>query len=270
MNTKEFNDNLEAKVSFIKKETLKIHKIARDTRIASSISPIEILVTLFYGGIIKFSPDDIFWEGRDRFIISKGHGSISFYPVLADLGYFDKSELTEVCKPGSFLGGIPDCIIPGYETTNGSLGHGLGVGCGIAIALKRKKIKQNIFVLLGDGELFEGSIWEAIMFASHHKLDNLIAIVDNNRTAMLDFTKNIIDIEPLGEKFGVFGWDNYTVDGHNVAELHEVFKKVVSKKGNKPKVVIANTIKGRGVKRLENNPLSHITNLTSEEIDLLI
>lgn len=125
---------LKEKSKFVRCETLKIHKIAPETRVASSLSTIEIFVSLYYGGILNFNPNDPKDDDRDRFIISKGHGSISMYPLLADIGFFDENELNNVCKDGTFLGGIPDPIIPGYETVNGSLGHGLGVGCGIAVA----------------------------------------------------------------------------------------------------------------------------------------
>ena len=129
-------DYLKAKAKSVRIETLKIHKAAPETRVASSLSPIELFVSLYYGKILNFNPKDPRDDARDRFIISKGHGSISMYPLLADLGFFDKAELGNVCKNGSFLGGIPDPVIPGYETVNGSLGHGLGVGCGMAVALK--------------------------------------------------------------------------------------------------------------------------------------
>jgi transketolase len=147
------SEYLRKKAKEIRKETLLIHKRAPETRVASSLSPIEVFVALYYGKVLNFDPKNPLWEGRDRFVISKGHGSISMYPILADLGFFDKSELEKVCRPGSFLGGIPDPIIPGYETINGSLGHGMGVGCGMAVALKAKNSDSSVFVIVGDGEL---------------------------------------------------------------------------------------------------------------------
>jgi transketolase len=149
---------LQSKAAWVKKELLKIHKIAPGIRLASSLSCIEILTTLYYGKILNYDPENIFWEQRDRFIISKAHGSVSFYPILADLGYFDMKQLEMVGKAGGILGDIPDCSIPGYETVNGSLGHGLGVACGISLALKKKNRKEKVFALLGDGELYEGSV----------------------------------------------------------------------------------------------------------------
>lgn len=263
---KDLIEFLTNKASWARKETLFIHKIAQETRLASSLSCVEIFVVLYYGKIINFNPKDTNWENRDRFIISKGHGAISLYPILADLGYFDKQELTKVCKEGSFLGAIPDCIIPGFETTNGSLGHGLGVACGISMALKQKKRNENVFVLLGDGELYEGSVWEAIMFAGEHKLDNLTVILDNNKVSMLDYCKNIINLEPLDEKFRVFKWDTEKVNGHDINQLYDTLLKLKEEKRNKPKIMIADTVKGKGVPRLETDALSHIKSLTEKEI----
>lgn len=261
---------LREKASWVRRETLNIHKIAQETRLASSLSSVEIFVVLYYGKILNYDPSDVKWNGRDRFIISKGHGAISFYPILADLGYFDKHELNKVCKEGTFLGGIPDSIIPGFETINGSLGHGLGVACGMSLALKRRKKNQKVFVLLGDGELYEGSVWEAIMFAGEHKLNNLIVIVDSNKICMLDYCKNILDLEPLSEKFKAFKWDVRIVDGHDVAQLYSALVTLKSDEANKPRVIIANTIKGKGVQSLETDPLCHIKNLRPEEIDKII
>ena len=219
-NAKKNDEFMREKATWVRKETLKIHKIAPETRISSSLSPVEIFVVLYYGKILNFNAKNINWAGRDRFIISKGHGAISLYPILADLGYFDQNELKNVGKDGTFLGGIPDSVIPGFETINGSLGHGLGVACGMALALKRKEAKEMVFVLLGDGELYEGSVWEAIMFAGEHKLDNLILILDNNRVCMLGYCKKILDLEPQEEKFKAFKWNVVTVDGHNVDQLY--------------------------------------------------
>jgi len=262
---------LREKSKFIRCETLRIHKLAPETRIASSLSPIEIFVSLYYGGILSFNPKDPRDENRDRFVISKGHGSISMYPLLADVGFFDKKEINNVCTNGSFLGGIPDPIIPGYETVNGSLGHGLGVGCGMAVALKTKQKVQNVVVLAGDGELNEGSNWEAAMFAPQHALDNLTLIVDYNKVSMLDFSQNIIDMNPLNDKFKAFNWKVYEViDGHNVEEVSTILKEAVDDRDNKPKVVIVNTIKGKGVPFLETHSLSHILSVKPEDIDTLI
>lgn len=264
-------DFLKQKAKFIRIETLRIHKKAPETRVASSLSPIEIFVSLYYGEILNYNPKQPKDELRDRFIISKGHGSISMYPLLADLGFFDASELNNVCQNGTFLGGIPDPVIPGYETVNGSLGHGLGVGCGMALALKGKQKKQNVVVLVGDGELNEGSNWESIMFAYQHKLDNLTLIVDYNKVSMLDFSENILDLNSLSGKFKAFNWDVYEIsDGHDINEVYNSLNNVLSVRNGTPKVVIAHTIKGKGVPFLETHSLSHILSIKPDDIDRLI
>jgi transketolase len=257
---------LEEKALWVRKETLNIHKIALETRLASSLSDVEIFVTLYYGKILKFNPKNLQWEERDRFIISKPHGAISLYPILADLGFFNKNELSKVGQKGSFLGGIPDTTVPGFETINGALGHGLGVACGVALGLKNKNSESRVFVLLGDGELNEGAVWEAIMFAGYHKLGNLILIIDNNKISMLNYCKNIIDLTPLQEKFRVFKWKVRIVNGHNIKELYKSLKELKKEKGNYPKVLIANTIKGKGVSQLEKDTLCHIRVLKEDEI----
>ncbi len=261
---------LKDKASWVWRETLKIHRSAQETRLASSLSPIEIFVVLYYGKILNFNPRNINWENRDRFIISKGHGAVSLYPILADLKYFPRERLQRVCKEGSFLGSIPDPIIPGIETVNGSLGHGLGVASGMALGLRNKGSNKKVFVLLGDGELYEGSVWEAIMFAGEHRLNNLIAVIDSNKICMLDYCRNILDLEPLEDKFRVFNWITKRVDGHNVRQLHEAFISLLKDKNAKPKVLIADTRKGNGVPGLENDSLCHIKNVKSEIIDRLV
>lgn len=261
---------LKQKAHWVFEKTLSIHRVAQETRVASSLSCIEIFSVLFYGNLIKYFPDCPLHPDRDRFIISKGHGSISFYPILADLGFFSIDELDRAGQEGSFLGGIPDPVIPGYETVNGSLGHGLGVGCGVSLSLKLKDKSQNVIILTGDGELNEGSNWEAIMFAAHHGLDNLLLIVDDNHISMLDYSRKILNISPLSEKFRVFGWDSSDVDGHDIEALYTLLSKKLAERSGKPKVVVANTIKGRGVPSLENRALSHIMNIRPQEIDEIL
>ncbi len=262
--------DLEAKARWVWRETLAVHRRAPETRIASSLSPIEIFVALYYGGIIRFSPSSPLAEQRDRCIISKGHGSICMYPILADLGYFLMAELERACKSGSFLGGIPDPVIPGYETVNGSLGHGLGVAAGMALGLKTKNSDRNVFVIVGDGELHEGSNWEAIMFASQNRLDNLHLIVDDNRTSMLDHTDNIISHGDLKARLTSFGWDCLEIDGHDVYAIQAALRAQTNQRTSKPKALIARTLKGHNVPGLENIPLSHITNPKPELIDRLL
>ena len=263
-------NNLKAKAEWVWLETLRLHLANRETRIASSLSPIDIFVALFYGGVLTFDPKRPMAPSRDRMIISKGHGSICFYPILVDLGFIDKIELERIGKKGGILGGIPDPIIPGYETINGSLGHGPGVACGIAKALKTRGATEQVFVLCGDGELHEGSCWEAIMFAQQHKLDNLNFIIDNNQISMLDHTANIVDHIDLAKKFTVFGWDVLEVDGHDVMAVRDELMKMKASQQSKPKVLIAQTVKGKGVPGLENHPLCHIINPKQEVLEEIL
>jgi transketolase len=262
--------NLSEKAHWIWRETLAIHRRAPETRLASSLSSIEIFVALYYGGVLKFNPIHPLDEMRDRCVISKGHGSICMYPILADLGFFPVEELLKVCHSGGFLGGIPDPVIPGYETVNGSLGHGLGVATGMALGLKAKKAEENIFVVSGDGELHEGANWEAIMFASQHKLDNLHLIVDDNKISMLGYTDDIVSHDSLGGRLTSFGWECQAVDGHDVHAVTKVLEVMKKNRTGKPKALIARTLKGRGVPGLENAALSHIMNPKPELIDSLL
>jgi transketolase len=262
--------NLKEKAHWVWLETLGIHRRAPETRLASSLSSIEIFVALYYGGVLRINPNNPRDENRDRCIISKGHGSICMYPILADLGFFPLEELKHVCESGSFLGGIPDPVIPGYETVNGSLGHGLGVGTGMAFGLKRKGSDRSVFVVAGDGELHEGANWEAIMFAAQHKLDNLHLIVDQNNISMLGYTDDIVSHGDLSSRLSAFGWDCLEVQGHDVLAVQSVLHQLKSVSGGKPKALIARTLKGRGVPGLENASLSHIINPKPELIDSLL
>jgi transketolase len=257
---------LKEKAAWVRRETLKIHGIAPETRIASSLSAVEALVTLYYGGWLRFDPCQPQWEGRDRFIASKGHGCIALYPILADLGFIGREELATVCKPGSRLGGIPDMQIPGIETTNGSLGHGLGVACGIAVGLRQKRSDARVYVVCGDGELCEGSIWEAVMFAGQQDLSNLTLIVDFNGISMLDYCRNIINLDPLDRKLRQFQWDAVTVNGHDVGALHRALAKGRHSRSGRPQAIVARTIKGKGVPALESDVLCHIRTLNAHQV----
>jgi len=261
---------LEDKAAWVRKETLKLHKLAPESRLASSLSDVEIFVVLYYGRILEYDPKDYQREDRDRLIISKGHGAVSLYPILADLGFFDKRELVRINKEDSLLKAIPDNIIPGFETINGALGHGLGVACGVALALKTKGIDRSVFVLTGDGELNEGAVWEAVMFASFHRLDNLILIVDNNKMSMLGYQKDILGLEPLEDKFAAFGWRAETADGHNIEQLYSTLTALKNDAHTQPKVLIADTRKGKGVPSLEGDPLCHVKSLKADEIDSIL
>ena len=261
---------LKDRADWVRKETLKLHKLSPETRLASSLSDVEIFVALYYTGILKYDPQNVLAEDRDRFIISKGHGAISLYPILADRGFFAPNELLKIGNEDSFLGVIPDARVPGFETINGALGHGLGVACGSALALERKGSGATVFVLSGDGELNSGAIWEAVMFAAYHKLNHLVLIVDNNGLSMLGPQRDILALEPLEEKFRTFGWKAETVDGHDIEQLCTTLNHFKRETGDQPKVLIANTQKGKGVRSLENDPLCHVKSLKPQEIDRIL
>jgi transketolase len=262
---------LEQKARWVWRETLAIHQRAPETRIASSLSPIEIFVALYYGGILRHVPSQPLHQERDRLIISKGHGSICMYPILADLGFFPREELLRVCHRGGFLGGIPDPVIPGYETVNGSLGHGLGVATGMAFGTVRAGDPRTVFVLCGDGELHEGSNWEAIMFAAHHGLDNLNLIVDDNAIAMLGRTREVVGHGDLAARLTAFGWEAEVVEeGHDVMAVHAALSAMKARRQGQPKALIVKTIKGRGMPGIEDMPLSHVMALKPELLARLL
>ena len=212
---------------------------------------------MFYGGILNYFPDDPLNDNRDRLIVSKGHGSICLYPILADLGFFDKKELDRVCQKGGILGGIPDPIIPGYETVNGSLGHGLGVAAGIALGQKRRGHNNNVFVLTGDGELHEGSTWATIMLAPTYVDSNLVVFIDFNGLQSYDKVKDVISYDKLDKILEHFGWKVIKIrDGHSFKELLRL-KKTININYKKPLCIKCKTIKGKGVHKMENDNLWH-------------
>ena len=258
--------SLRNKADWVRRETLRVHGLAPETRIASSLSPVEALTALYYGGAMRFDPKNPSWEGRDRFIASKGHGCIALYPILADLGFITRQELDGLCRPGSRLGGIPDATIPGIETTNGSLGHGLGVACGIALALKRKGSASFVYVLMGDGESCEGSVWEAAMFAGQQGLDNLVLVLDRNGVSMLGPCRDIIDLDPLDQKLRDFRWEAVELDGHDPDALDATLRKWRGSSGARPRAIVARTVKGRGVPALEADPLCHVKTLDARQV----
>lgn len=234
--------------------------------IASAFSCVEIMVGLYYGGAMRYDPQRPGWDERDRFILSKGHGEAALYAVLADLGFFPKEWIETRYRRGDcFLGGHPDKRIPGVEITTGALGHGLGIAAGISLAAKMDAKNHLQFVLLGDAECTEGSVWEAALFASKHALNNLIAIIDRNHVSALDFTENFTTLEPFADKWKSFGWEVAMVDGHDYDKLIEVFKYARSRIKDRPFTIIAETIKGKGVSFIENDPTWHTRTLSSDE-----
>lgn len=246
---KNFED-LKEKASWVRCQVLEMIAGAKKGHIGGAFSSTDILVSLYYGDILRFNSKKPKWEDRDRFIMSKGHSGVALYAILADHGFFPVSELEGFCRKG-ILGGHPDRNIPGIEADTGSLGHGLGIGAGMALAAKMDKKNYNSFVLLGDGECYEGTVWEAAQFAAHHKLNNLIAIVDRNMQGVTDFTEDSNKLEPLDEKWKSFGWNVKKIDGHSYSQIFNAFKDIRSKKTDKPLVIIAKTTKGKGVSYME-------------------
>jgi len=239
--------NMKKKAYEIRKRALQMIYYAKTGHTGGALSATDILSTLYYS-IMKYDVNHPEWEDRDRFILSKGHSVEPYLVILADIGFFEQKELDTFSKFGTRLIGHPNNKVPGVEMNSGALGHGLSVGVGMAIAAKMDKKDYRVFVLMGDGELAEGSIWEAAMAASHYKLDNLWAIIDRNRLQISGSTEDVMSLEPLKMKWEAFGFHVVEVDGHD----HEQIKKALeTQRKGKPTLVIANTVKGRGVSYME-------------------
>lgn len=251
------DDELADKCARIRLTALETALRAGKGHVPPAFSWVEIGVSLFYGGVLKVRPDEPDWPERDRFILSKGHGCLTLYAILTDLGFLSQGELENFCGNGCMLAGHPDPNIPGVEAVSGSLGHGLSIGAGMALGLKLKGKDSFVYVVMGDGECQEGAVWEAAMFASHHRLDNLVAIVDRNRLGATDFTENSLSLEPFETRWKAFGWKTMNVNGHDLAQLTDVLSGAKKKISPQPLVVIANTIKGKGVSFMQGSPLWH-------------
>jgi transketolase len=224
--------------------------------VGSSMSPLEILRVL-YDDILKHRPDEPGWPERDRCILSKGHGCLALYAVLADKGYFPLDLLKTFCRKGSILGGHPERgKVPGVEASTGSLGHGLSIGVGMALAARMRKRANRVFVIMGDGEINEGSVWEAALCAGKHGLSNLVAIVDYNKIQSAGPTAEIQELEPLQNKWEAFGFATVQVDGHDAGKLRESFGKLPFD-AMRPTAVICHTVKGKGFPFAEHDPDWH-------------
>lgn len=244
---------LTSRAAWVRRQVFEMIIGAGKGHMGGSLSCTDILVALYQGGGLRFDSSNKDWEGRDRFIFSKGHSAEAIYAVLADVGFFEEEQLSTYGQPGSKLGSHVDMSIPGIEVSTGSLGHGLGIGAGLALAAKLDSKDHLIVVLLGDGECYEGSVWEAAMFASHHGLNNLVAIVDRNGQITLDRTEDANRLEPFGDKWEAFGWEVRTVDGHSFDSLLDVFQKMRSRVSDLPMVIVAKTVKGKGISYMEGN-----------------
>ncbi len=254
---KEKINYLKKKANYIRNQILDMCVRAGTGHVTSSFSCTELLVALYYGGILRYDISNPKWNERDRFILSKGQSSVILYPILADLGFFPKKELDRFNQEDGIFGVHLQHDIPGAEITAGSLGHGFGIAAGMALAAKMDKKQYFIFTLLGDGECHEGSVWETAMFASHHQLNNLIAIIDRNWLSATDFTENSLRLNPLDEKYRSFGWDVLNINGHSFEEIFNALNGFRSNKRIRPLMIIADTIKGKGVSFMENKILWH-------------
>ena len=235
----------------VRQEILEMIYRTKGPHIGSSFSMVELLVALYFK-VLRIDPQEPHDPQRDRFILSKGHGCPGFYPVLFERGFFGQKVLDGFAIDGGTLEGHPTKNVSwGIETTTGSVGHGLSLASGMALAAKYDKANYRVFTILGDGELDEGSNWEAMMFASHHKLDNLVAIVDYNKLQIMGTTSEVMNLEPLSEKWRSFGWEVKEIDGHNFQEIFPVLEHIPFKK-DKPSCIIAHTVKGKGVSFMEN------------------
>ena len=226
---------------------------AQSGHIGGALSSADIITVLYHmcmNTCPKWTKDKNF-QNRDRFVLSKGHASSVLYSVLAQLGYFPKEELMTFRLFFFFFQGHPVPICPGIDAATGSLGQGLSIACGMAMGLRLDKNPAHVFCLLGDGELQEGSVWEAFMHATHEKLDNLVAIIDRNRLQIDGCTETVKSLDPLPDKLKAFNWEVIEIDGHNIREIYDAIEK--AKSADKPAVIIANTIKGKGVSFMENN-----------------
>ena len=240
----------------MRRELIEMITAAKSGHPGGSLSATEIVVTLFFD-VMRHDPANPKWKDRDRFILSKGHCCPVLYAVMAECGYCPKDQLMTLRKLGSIYQGHPDVrFLPSLEASTGSLGEGLSLGLGMALAAKLDHSPSRTYVVLGDGEIQEGQIWEAAMFGGFHKVDNLVAIVDYNRIQLDGFVKDIMDLEPLVNKWRSFDWHVIELNGHDIAALQRAFAEAETVKG-KPTVLIAHTIKGKGVSFMENNPKFH-------------
>ena len=234
--------------------------------IGGTYSCTDLLVSLYYGNILKFNASDPTWELRDRLLIGKGHACLALFAIFKDLGFISESTFLQYGKDGGALGGQLDINTPGVECNTGSLGHVLGLGAGIALAAKMDQLKYNTFVLLGDAECYEGSVWEAITFAGEHCLDGLIGIIDRNRLSVTEELQDGALFNNFEEKMKGFGWNYIEIDGHSFVEINEGLNTAMNCKG--PTMVMANTVKGKGVSFMENGVEWHHSVPTEKEISI--
>ena len=256
---------LKARAKAIRKEIITSTTTAGSGHPTSSLSGVEIAVALYFGGIMHYDPKNPHWPGRDRFILSKGHAAPLLYAVLAEAWYFSKDMLPTLRKIGSPLEGHPNMRrLAGVEASTGSLGQGLSLGIGHALAARLNKADYRVYVMLGDGEMDEGQVWEAAMAAKKFRVDNLVAIVDQNGFQQTGPTAEVLDLRPLADRWNAFGWFTQEIDGHDLTQVLAAFQKAAQTKG-KPSAIVARTVKGYPIEGLLSDPNHHGKPLTKEE-----
>ncbi len=249
-------DCLTEKTLFIKKRFLEIFTKLGFGHTTSAFSCAEITVVLWYH-IMKYNVNDPSWVDRDRFVMSKGHAAGILFPIFEDIGFMTKGEMEETIRIGGDFSKLHQLFLPGYEFYGGSLGIGLGLSAGLAYGAKMNRETWLTFTILGDAECYEGSIWEAAMFAGHNRLNNLIVIVDRNYLGITDFTENMLALEPFEDKWKSCNWDVIRINGHNLCEILDTFSGIRSRKSSKPLCIIAETIKGNSIEFMSNINLMH-------------
>ncbi|MBT6204098.1 MAG: transketolase [Alphaproteobacteria bacterium] len=261
---------LEDRAKFIRLETVRLTKIAGAGHYSSTFSAAELLAALYYAQM-RINPAEPDWSERDRFVLSKGHIAIGLYPVLADLGFYDADLLEDYTRLGSAFGDHPDMKkITGVDFSSGSLGHGLSVSLGMALSARMQGNDSRIYCMMGDGELNEGQVWEAAMSAGHFGCQNLIAIVDRNKLCIDGSTEEIMSVEPLTDRFASFGWNVQRIDGHDLDAIMGAFDALPAGNKGKPQMIIADTVKGRGVQMMEMSLNWHVGNLVGADYDAVI
>ncbi len=259
------DEDLRAMARRLRLRSLQMVATARTSHLGSCFSIAEVMAVL-YGKILRYRVGQPDWPARDRLIVSKGHAAAVVYAALAEAGFIPLAELDQYAQNGSRLWGhVTHTGVPGIELSTGSLGHGLPVGAGMALAALRDQEKARVFVVMSDGELDEGSNWEAFLFAGHHGLDNLTVVIDYNKIQSLDFVESTLTLEPLADKLRAFGWEAIEVDGHDVAKVRLVLKALPASSG-RPTAVIAHTVKGKGVSFMENTVLWHYRSPAGDEL----
>ncbi|MFB5678482.1 transketolase [Paenibacillus terreus] len=259
---------LKIKAAQIRMDLLTIIHRAKTGHTGGSLSNTDILTALYYE-VMNIDPSNPKLADRDRFIASKGHSVESLWCILADLGFFPKEELETYSQFGTRLIGHPNNKVPGIEMNTGALGHGLPISVGMALAAKRDGRSYRVFCLMGDGEQAEGSNWEAAMAASHYKLDNLVGIIDRNGLQISGSTEDVMGLEPLEDKWAAFGWNVISIDGNDMEQLVRTFRSVPEVEG-KPTLIVANTVKGKGVSFAENVPAWHHHVPNDEQLKLAL